>query len=77
MGRREYAVAQVVTRANEQLVVRTSSLQTCTVKCALVSNTMFSPEELEQLACMVSSAQFDVSLSNVLRMLHEKERGLH
>jgi hypothetical protein len=37
MGRREYAVAQVVTRASEQLVVRTSSLQTCTVKCALAS----------------------------------------
>lgn len=46
MGRREYAVAQVVSRASEGLVVSNLGLHTCTVRCELVSNTMFSPEEL-------------------------------
>ena len=77
IGRREYAVAQVLGRDSERLVMRNSSLHTCTVRCELVSNTMFSPEELAQLECMVAGAQFDVSLSSLLRMLHEKERSLH
>ena len=71
-----HTVAQVVSRDGEKLGVRRPNMQTCAVKCALVSNTSFSADELANLEHMLSLAAFDVSLSSVLRMLHDKERTM-